>query len=72
MNDVILFERAKAGGKVVIAKLTDYKGSRFLDIREWVVDGGERKATRRGTTIPLEAVQALGEALIAPPQPRNR
>ncbi|WP_161978430.1 transcriptional coactivator p15/PC4 family protein [Sphingomonas oligophenolica] len=65
MTGPALFERAKPGGRIVVAKVAEYNGSRFLDIREWVAGEGEPTATRKGVTIPLEAMRPLGEALIA-------
>jgi hypothetical protein len=61
----VLFEWRKRGGFFVRATIADYNGSRFLDIREWVERDGQPLATRKGATWPLEAMQGLGEALIA-------
>ncbi len=65
MSGPVLFEHSKRGGATVKATLADFCGSRFLDIREWVDREGEPLATRKGVTMPLEAMRALGEALIA-------
>ncbi len=65
MSGRVLFEYRKRGGATVKATIADYNGNRFLDIREWVERDGEPLATRKGATMPLEAMQGLGEALTA-------
>jgi len=65
MSGSVLFEHAKRGGATVKATIADYCGTNFLDIREWVERDGEPLATRKGVTMPLEAMRALGEALTA-------
>lgn len=65
MSGRVLFEYRKRGGATVKATIADYEGNRFLDIREWVERDGKPIATRKGTTVPLEAMQGLAEALTA-------
>jgi hypothetical protein len=61
----VIFELPKRGGTTLRAAITDYCGSRFLDVREWAELDGKPLATRKGVTVPLEAIRALGEALMA-------
>lgn len=65
MSAPVLFELPKRGGTIVRAAITKYRGSQFLDIREWAEKNGEPVATPKGVTMPLEAMQRLGEALTA-------
>ena len=65
MSGRVLFEWPKRGGYFVRAMIADFNGSRFLDIREWAERDGQPLATRKGATWPLEAMEELGEALIA-------
>ena len=65
MSEPVLFELPKRGGKILRAAITEFRGSRFLDIREWVEREGQPLATPKGVTMPLEAMQVLGEALTA-------
>lgn len=62
-------------GAFVRASVVEYRGSRFLDVREWLLNGsGDLVATKKGVTLPLEAVQPLSEALrsIAEAQSRSQ
>ena len=66
MTGPLLFEAAKRGGARVRFTIASFNGSApFLDVREWVEKDGEPIPTRKGATIPLEALEPLGEALIA-------
>jgi hypothetical protein len=65
MSGRVIFECAKRGGATVRFTIADYQGSRFLDIREWVEREGQPLATRKGATVPLEALAGAGEALIS-------
>ena len=65
MSGRVIFECAKRGGAVVRFTIAEYQGSRFLDIREWVERDGEPLATRKGATVPLDALASAGEALTA-------
>ena len=59
MSGRVLFEWPKRGGVSVRVTIAEFNGSRFLDIREWVDRDGQPLATRKGTTMPLEALQTL-------------
>lgn len=61
----VLFEFAKRGGTTFRVAVRAFRGTRFLDVREWVPDGTGHKATRKGATMPLERMGALGAALVA-------
>ena len=61
----VLFEHRKRGGATVKVTIAEYNGSRFLDVREWVERDGQPLATRKGATMPLEALEGLGTALMA-------
>lgn len=63
MSGRVIFECAKRGGAIVRFTLAEYQGSRFLDIREWVEREGQQLATRKGATVPLDAMAGAGEAL---------
>lgn len=69
MSGRVLFEWPKRGGVSVRVTIAEFNGSRFLDIREWVDRDGKPLATRKGATMPLEALQPLhaelGAALAA-------
>lgn len=60
-----IFEHRKRGGARVIVQLREFGGSRFIDFREWVEDGGELKATKKGCTMPPGLAIELGQALLA-------
>lgn len=53
----------KRPGGVLIAGEREYKGSRFFELRLWAGEGD--KPTRKGITIPCDAVAGLAEALVA-------
>lgn len=63
MSGRVIFECTKRGGATVRFTIAEYQGSRFLDIREWVEREGEPIATRKGATMPLDAIAGAGEAL---------
>jgi hypothetical protein len=63
MSGRIIFECAKRGGATVRFTIAEYQGSRFLDIREWVEREGQPLATRKGATLPLDALAGAAEAL---------
>lgn len=65
-----IFEHRKRGGARFIVQHSEYRGSHFIDLREWVEADGNLKATKKGCTIPPDVASALGEALLrisAPP-----
>lgn len=57
------FECRKAGGCVLRAQFEAFKGTTYLDIRQWTERGAEFARTGKGATIPLDRVRELGEAL---------
>ena len=59
----VLLERARGRGKILRLALREYRGHRFLDLREWVESSEGLRATPKGCTVPLDAVGALHEAL---------
>lgn len=67
MAEQVLFEHPKRDSGIVRVSITSYNGSGpFLNLREWAVSrNGELVATRKGVTLPLEAMRDLGEALLA-------
>ena len=65
MSGRVIFEWPKRGGATLRFTIAEYQGSKFLDIREWVEREGLPLATRKGTTMPLDAMTSAGEAMIA-------
>ena len=60
----LLCEVPKAGGSVIRAKVTSFKGSApYLDVREWFVDAAGELKAGKGCTIPLASIPALHDAL---------
>jgi len=59
-----IFEHRKRGGVRLIVQLAEYRGSHFIDFREWVEADGNLKATQKGCTIPTNIASELGEALL--------
>jgi hypothetical protein len=54
----------KPRGETVYAYISEYKGTKYLHIREWYTDeGGEEKPTKKGVTLPLDKIETLCEAL---------
>jgi len=60
-----IFECRKHRGGRFIVQLKEYRGSHFIDFREWVDDGGELRPTKKGCTMPPDLACQLGEALFA-------
>lgn len=60
-----LFTHEKRGGAVVVVQVAEFRGARFLDLRQWVPGDGEMLSTKKGVTLPLSCAKALGEALAA-------
>jgi hypothetical protein len=61
----VIFEHAKTGNRLLIAKLDEFKGHRFVNIREWVNGSEGRTPTKKGVSVPLGVMKRLGEALVA-------
>ena len=54
----------KARGETINVYIGEYKGTKYLHIREWYVDkDSEDKPTKKGIALPMEKVEALREAL---------
>ena len=64
MSGRVLFERRKRNGAIVRVEMDSYKGHPFLNIREWAERGGKLLPTRKGITVPLDAMRDLGKALL--------
>ena len=60
---VTFFECRKAGGNILRVQFEEFKGTTYLDIRQWTERGQESIRTGKGATIPIERVRELGEAL---------
>lgn len=60
-----IFEHRKRGGARFIVQHSEYRGSHFVDFREWVETDGNLKATKKGCTIPPDIARSLGEALLS-------
>ena len=59
----VILEHAKGRGLTLRLAVREYRGHRFLDVREWVDRHDGPRATGRGCTVPLEALSALYGAL---------
>jgi hypothetical protein len=59
-----IFEHRKRGGARVIVQLREFGGSHFIDFREWVDDGEDLRATKKGCTVPPDVANQLGQALL--------
>lgn len=54
----------KARGETINVYIGEYRGTKYLHIREWYVDKDqEEKPTKKGVAIPLDKVEALREAI---------
>ncbi len=55
----------KGSGETVYVYANEYKGTKYLHVREWYLDvkDNEREPTKKGVTLPLEKIDALIEAL---------
>ena len=55
----------KARGESIYVYVGEYKGTKYLHIREWYTDTKEQieKPTKKGVAIPMEKVAALKELL---------
>lgn len=56
-----VWELAKQDGRLVAGE-REYKGNRFFELRLWAGEHGD-KATKKGVTLPIEAVSELARAL---------
>ncbi|HEY9788392.1 MAG TPA: transcriptional coactivator p15/PC4 family protein [Candidatus Obscuribacterales bacterium] len=54
----------KARGETINVYVGEYRGTKYLHIREWYLDKDqEEKPTKKGVAIPLEKVEALNDAI---------
>jgi len=54
----------KPRGEKVYAYISEYKGTKYLHIREWYTDEtGEEKPTKKGVTLPLDKIETLRKTL---------
>lgn len=55
----------KSSGENIFVYINEYKGTKYLHIREWYLDNkdNEQKPTKKGVTLPLEKVDGLLEAI---------
>lgn len=58
-----VWELGKHNGRLVAGE-REFKGARFFELRLWTGETGDT-ATRKGVTMPLEAVSSLADALAA-------
>jgi len=54
----------KARGETINVYIGEYRGTKYLHIREWYMDKDqEEKPTKKGIALPLEKIDALREAI---------
>jgi hypothetical protein len=54
----------KARGETINIYIMEYRGTKYLHIREWYMDKDqEEKPTKKGIALPLEKIDALREAI---------
>lgn len=68
VEDLILEERItvheKARGETINVYIGEYRGTKYLHIREWYLDKDqEEKPTKKGVAIPVEKIDALRDAI---------
>ena len=68
VEDLILEERItvheKARGETINVYIGEYRGTKYLLIREWYLDKDqEEKPTKKGVAIPVEKIDALRDAI---------
>ena len=67
-SDGVVFtggEIAKSPFKKIVVAVRDYRGARFIDIREMELWGnGEWKFTHRGVTVPIAQVRDMAVAIV--------
>jgi len=65
LDDDKISVHEKGTGETVYVYVNEYKGTKYLHIREWYLDAkdNERKPTKKGVTLPLEKIEALLEAI---------
>jgi hypothetical protein len=58
---IAAFERSSTS--VIQAKLQDYRGRAYLDIRVWTREGAELKPTYKGLTLDVSLLGELRKAI---------
>lgn len=54
----------KARGETINVYIGEYRGTKYLHIREWYMDKEqEEKPTKKGVALPIEKVETLREAM---------
>lgn len=54
----------KARGETINVYIGEYRGTKYLHIREWYVDKDqEEKPTKKGVAIPIDKIEALQDAI---------
>lgn len=54
----------KARGETINVYVGEYRGTKYLHIREWYLDKDqEEKPTKKGVAIPIEKIEALKDAI---------
>lgn len=54
----------KARGETIKVYIGEYRGTKYLHIREWYLDKDQsEKPTKKGVAIPIEKVEVLREAI---------
>ena len=55
----------KARGETINVYIGEYRGTKYLHIREWYLDNkdNEEKPTKKGIALPLDKIEALREAI---------
>jgi len=54
----------KARGETINVYIGEYRGTKYLHIREWYVDKDqEEKPTKKGIALPIDKIGALKEAI---------
>jgi hypothetical protein len=55
----------KARGETVDVYIGEYRGTKYLHIREWYLDSKdqEQKPTKKGIALPIDKVDALRDAI---------
>jgi hypothetical protein len=56
---------SKPRGETVYVYINEYKGNKYLHIREWYTDANDKieKPTKKGVTLPIDKVDGLLDAL---------
>lgn len=54
----------KARGETINVYIGEYRGTKYLHIREWYMDKEqEEKPTKKGIALPIDKIDALKEAI---------